>query len=230
MKYRIFFLSIIILLTSCEESKEIHINPDSLLIGSWINPIYNGNEIIFTRSTELPENSYGIKFKENGIYTERTSGWCATPPLLFSDYNGDYSVSNNKIIINDSFSDFNKSWEIIDINTTNLVVNVSYKDQELEQKALMDLFAEIEALAFSVSCFNISEWNYTPYGSKACGGPQGYLPYSNQIDVDEFLRKVNEYKIAEETFNNKWEIVSDCSIIAAPKRIVCEDGKPTLVF
>jgi len=62
-------------------------------------------------------------------------------------------------------------------------------------------------------------------GSKACGGPQLYLPYSREIDVEEFLLKVQRYTKAEKEFNKKWNVVSDCAVLPEPIGVECIDGQ-----
>lgn len=49
-------------------------------------------------------------------------------------------------------------------------------------------------------CNDPDNWSYTAIGSKACGGPKGYIAYSNEIDVDAFLNKVEDYNRTEAEF------------------------------
>ena len=94
----------------------------------------------------------------------------------------------------------------------------------------MDLFNEISELAYSTSCTNSSIWRFIAYGSKACGGPQGHLPYSNQINVKTFLEKIESYTEAEKEYNLKWGIISDCAAIASPNSVECKNGYPILKY
>ncbi len=108
----------------------------------------------------------------------------------------------------------------------------SCKDEELTQvqeaQNLDQMFSEITILAASVACDDSSEWKTTSYGSKACGGPIGYIAYSQAIDTALFLEKVEAHRTAQEEFNRRWEIISDCALAAPPNGVVCEDGKPVL--
>ena len=106
----------------------------------------------------------------------------------------------------------------------------SNSNQELDHKILLDLFSEIETIADSYSCEDEGEWFFTPYGSKPCGGPMGYIPYSNQIEIPQFLEKVNKYTNAEELFNIKWGIISTCDITPEPKGVVCKNRIPSLIY
>jgi len=102
--------------------------------------------------------------------------------------------------------------------------------QEQEQSVLNQKRAEIESLATSVVCTDPSVWVYTGIGGKACGGPTGYIAYSTSINVGEFLQKVEEFTLAEDNFNKKWNIKSDCSVPPQPIGINCENGQAVLVF
>lgn len=90
--------------------------------------------------------------------------------------------------------------------------------------------AEIESLATSVVCNDSFGWAYTGIGGKACGRPTGYIAYSTSINVEEFLQKVEEFKIAEDDFNKKGNIRSDCSVPPQPIGINCENGLAVLIF
>ena len=103
----------------------------------------------------------------------------------------------------------------------------SYDD---DHRVLMDLFSEIETLAYSFTCEDEGKWLFTPYGSKVCGGPQGYLPYSNQIDIPQFLEKVNKYTNAENEFNIKWGGVSTCDVTPEPQGVICRNKVPYLIY
>lgn len=102
--------------------------------------------------------------------------------------------------------------------------------KEQEQLALNQKRAEIENLANSLACVDPSGWAFTGIGGKACGGPTGYIAYSTSINVDEFLKKVGEFTIAEDNFNKKWNIRSDCSVPPQPVGVNCENGVAVLVF
>jgi hypothetical protein len=102
-------------------------------------------------------------------------------------------------------------------------------DRDTEKQNLQKMYDEIIALSSSsTSCDG--DWNFTAIGSKPCGGPEKYIPYSLQINTVEFLNKVNFYNIAEMEFNEKWNIFSNCDFVTKPKSVVCVNGKATLVY
>jgi len=98
--------------------------------------------------------------------------------------------------------------------------------QEQDAQNLSQMLSEITSMAASVACDDSSEWMTTSYGSKACGGPVGYIAYSQNIDTALFLEKVEAHRDAEDEFNRKWGVISDCALAAEPKGVICEDGKP----
>lgn len=104
----------------------------------------------------------------------------------------------------------------------------SSKEQEVQN--LNELFSEIENLALSVGCDNASEWTFTSYGSKACGGPVGYIAFSTSIDVALLLERIEAHKNEQEAFNQKWEIMSDCSAPQQPTGVICQDGNPIFEY
>jgi len=92
------------------------------------------------------------------------------------------------------------------------------------------MFNEIENLASSVSCFDSTEWNFSSYGSKPCGGPKGFIAYSKKIDTTLFLKKIEEHKIREKEYNEQWGIASDCMYVSTPIIVKCENGNPVLEY
>ena len=114
-------------------------------------------------------------------------------------------------------------------------INFSCSDDEENNRAqeaqiLEEMLTEIEDLAASKDCEDASAWTFTAYGSKACGGPVGYIAYSTHIDTESFLNLVEEHRIAQDEFNEKWGIISDCSAPQEPEAVICEDGNPVFVY
>lgn len=103
-------------------------------------------------------------------------------------------------------------------------------NQEDDRLALLAMLNDIETLSKSVVCDDASDWNFVAYGHKACGGPHGFIAYSDQIDVNAFLVLVQNYTEAERSYNIKWGVVSDCSLIAEPTGVLCENGEAVLEY
>ena len=102
--------------------------------------------------------------------------------------------------------------------------------QEQESQYLNELFSEIQNLSASISCENSTEWDFTSYGNKACGGSVGFIAYSINIDVELFLKKIEEHRISQQEFNKKWGIFSDCSVPPQPTGVICENGNPVFEY
>ncbi|MFK8059171.1 MAG: hypothetical protein AB8B78_03675 [Polaribacter sp.] len=212
------------ILFSCENNENVIIDADNLLIGFWVSPTYDNEKTIFKRGNSLPKDASGISFKPNGAFIERTSGFCGTPPLSFFNVEGTFLLENPIINISKQSYPSNYAWRIVSLTETELVVKRELTEQEKDHRKLMDLYDEIYNLAYSVTCTNSSDWLISPFGSKACGGPQGYIPYSKNIDTVAFLNKIKVYSDAEKEYNIKWGVISDCSIIPPPKGIECKNG------
>jgi len=102
MKIRLFLLALLFTgLVSCDKNDSVSITEKQLLLGSWVSPVYQDNLITYTRSSELKDYAYGFSFGPDGKFIERTiSGWCATPPVVYDNNNGNWSLSGiDKVII-----------------------------------------------------------------------------------------------------------------------------------
>ncbi len=228
----LFLFTLMFFMFSCDKEEEIVINSENLLLGVWTNSTYdsNTNTTTFERVGELPNERYGVSFQEDGTYINRTSGWCGTPPLTFFNIEGTFILDKDvvKVNIQDFPGDF--QWKIVELDENKLVVKRELTDQEKDHKELMNVFNEIELLSMSVSCTDSNNWDFVAYGSKACGGPQGYIAYSSLIDVTSFLEKVTVYTKLEDEYNKKWGIGSTCDVTPQPKKVNCENGYPVLKY
>ncbi|WP_299675448.1 hypothetical protein [uncultured Dokdonia sp.] len=107
--------------------------------------------------------------------------------------------------------------------------DVGPENQEEDLELLQELFAEITVIA-DQSCTDETLWEFVPYGSKACGGPQGYIAYPTTIDVETFLLLVENYTTEESIYNATYGIGSTCDVTAEPIAVICEDGAAVLVY
>ena len=108
------------------------------------------------------------------------------------------------------------------------LINEERETQEITD--LEELYNKIVSISESKSCTNSSQWKFTAIGSKACGGPSGYIAYSSEINESEFLDLVAQYTKLQKEYNTKNNIGSDCSLVASPSSITCENGKPVFVY
>ncbi len=99
-----------------------------------------------------------------------------------------------------------------------------------DERFLEQLREEIMNLSESEPCEDAENWAFTALGSKACGGPAGYIAYPTTINVEDFLDQVEFYTAQQKIYNEKWGIMSTCDIPPEPSDVICEDGKPVLIY
>ncbi len=102
-------------------------------------------------------------------------------------------------------------------------------NQEEDFAMLQELFTEFSTIA-NASCTNAEVWEFVAYGSKACGGPQGYIAYPTTIDVEAFLILVENYTTEEAIYNATYGIVSTCDFAVPPVNVVCENEAAVLIY
>lgn len=95
---------------------------------------------------------------------------------------------------------------------------------------MQEIYKEMVRLSESETCSNSEDWLFTSYGSKACGGPIGYIAYSKKIDQNYFLGLVNKFTELQAENNRKTGAVSDCALAIRPTSVSCESGKPKLIY
>lgn len=121
---------------------------------------------------------------------------------------------------------------LIILSLSLLLLSFSCMDSEdvlrSDLSVLEELEQEIVILSESVPCTNSSEWKFTAMGSKACGGPTRYIAYHQSVE-EKFLGLVSKYTKLQGEYNLKHDVVSDCSLIVAPRTIICEAGKPVFI-
>lgn len=103
-------------------------------------------------------------------------------------------------------------------------------DQESDQIQLDSAYAEIIDFTEGTPCTDGKDWKVKPIGAKACGGPTGFIPYAINSDTTTLFAMIDAYTQAQKEFNIKHSIVSDCAVPQPPNHIVCEEGKPKLVY
>ncbi|MBF8457310.1 hypothetical protein IV494_08950 [Kaistella sp. G5-32] len=117
--------------------------------------------------------------------------------------------------------------------TDNLPKDIALKpennlNQQADQQQLSVLIKEIDSMAQRETCDGSANFAYTAIGAKPCGGPSSYIAYPKKIEA-EILPKVQKFTEMQSAFNKKYKLMSDCSIVAEPTEIKCQDGKAVLV-
>ena len=100
------------------------------------------------------------------------------------------------------------------------------KDQKALIKAYGDIvrYINLEEVDAETKCMAL------PIGAKACGGPKNYISFPDSIDQEELKNMIDEYSEMEKSYNKKWEITSDCSMVMPPKENIVFNGRCKAVY
>lgn len=85
-------------------------------------------------------------------------------------------------------------------------------------------YNEIEEFINQGTCSKDTECNYLPIGSKACGGPSGFIVFPENIDVEALKIMVKNYTENQRKYNKENNVISDCSIPNPPAKLGCIDN------
>lgn len=97
--------------------------------------------------------------------------------------------------------------------------SVSSPESSLEedQAVLQRMETEARALAGIGGCTSGDQCRSAPVGVKACGGPRTHVVYcAATTDTVALFRKLDELRRAEEAFNQKYGIASNCAYVSPP--------------
>ena len=84
---------------SCNQLTSINDNISFSLYGTWVRAESNENVTILNGSDELNEHEYGFIIYANGEFVERkNSGWCATPPISYANFNGKWKAISENLL------------------------------------------------------------------------------------------------------------------------------------
>jgi hypothetical protein len=111
-KYLILAATCCLLSGSCSKD-EIPIDKDNLLLGVW-NYTRADNEVFIYSRAQSFSQCLGYTFREDGSLVERgLAGFCATPPVSYSDYQGTWTIlSRNMVKVDVSNYDGPKSYRM----------------------------------------------------------------------------------------------------------------------
>lgn len=102
-------------------------------------------------------------------------------------------------------------------------------NKEDGQAYLNAWYKKLSDAATNETCTDPNEFKIVPIGSKACGGPTGYIAFRKIPNNQPYFEEVERYTKTQEAFNKKWGVVSDCSIVNPPKGLECVNGKPKFI-
>jgi hypothetical protein len=119
-------LTLIILTTACDKEDHLQTNEAAELKGYWVNPQLIHDSIwSLERAEKLMDNEYGFGLLPKGKFIQRAiSGWCATPPVVYADYKGDWSTKDSVVSIKVAYwgGTARYKWKIVSYNNVNLKV------------------------------------------------------------------------------------------------------------
>jgi hypothetical protein len=91
-------------------------------------------------------------------------------------------------------------------------------DQDADHLMVQSLEAEARALANAAGCSSTESCRTAPVGAKACGGPRAHLVYcATTTDVPRLMETLDKLRQAEEAYNRKHGIGSDCAYVTPPR-------------
>ncbi len=101
---------------------------------------------------------------------------------------------------------------------------------EILLENIEDIRLEIEDIANASICSDAFECRYVPFGSKACGGPKGYLIYTTSIDTLALISRVEAYNQLESEYNSTCNQFSDCTVPPPPVGFECQNNNCIPLF
>jgi hypothetical protein len=83
--------------------------------------------------------------------------------------------------------------------------------------AASDTLARIHALVGKAECSSDSQCQVLPIGAKACGGPAGYLAFSNaDTSAAEVQALAQRYHAEQQASNQRSGMISNCRVVPTP--------------
>lgn len=136
MKTTVFTFVLGLLLFSCMEDESLSaLQSGPVPVGNWSNLEYQENGIVMEKVNQLRENTYGYRFYSNGKLIHRAnSGWCGTPPIVTSDFEGTWEKDGDVLTLTASFwgGTLVQKWKIINSAGNNLTIEIISQDTEMK--------------------------------------------------------------------------------------------------
>lgn len=80
-----------------------------------------------------------------------------------------------------------------------------------------DLYAQIQQAASIEGCTSSADCGLLPIGSKPCGGPEAYMPYSKtNSDVAALEKMGKRYEEMREQYNKDNQMMGTCQVTPKP--------------
>lgn len=120
-------------------------------------------------------------------------------------------------------------WAVCLVILIALATPQTLANESSSQMAERLLILRREMLSIATDSVCIFSWSCVsaPAGTKACGGPSFWLPYSSLIQTEnerKLLALVREYTELESRWNKAADIMSNC-MLESPPDLVCSGWK-----
>lgn len=96
---------------------------------------------------------------------------------------------------------------------------------DISRRDLEKQMEDIKEYIAATSCLDAASCKYIAYGAKSCGGPAGYLYFSNGVNEEKLNNLVEAYTLAERKYNVANDVLSDCTGVLPSETIKCRSGK-----
>lgn len=118
-----------LILVSCSKTES---RSNGLYVGSWeLVGSETPNVSVYKRVENLPSENYGFTIESDFEYIENNnSGWCGTPPICFTRYNGTWEEIDTDLLNIEVESwqteNLRLSFELVSVDENNLKVIITY--------------------------------------------------------------------------------------------------------
>ena len=155
------FLAMVIILAACEVNKLELAPTQDTLIGSWIRPVGEESIVSYSSSDSLLTQEYGFTFNSDQSFIERkNAGWCGTPPVYHSDFEGRWTKDDSMIYINVGYwgGTVDYEWKIVSLDEERLEIlrigenynhEYRYYYSEIFDEEFLDIYGEWELKSVS---------------------------------------------------------------------------------
>jgi hypothetical protein len=243
MKKLFFYLSFSVFFISISCNTEASVVGASSLEGVWslktasggisgINHKYNSGHILF----DFNKTSKTLTVKKATSINDTYS------PIGIGTF--DFSIQENGtnfILVTDDQS----GGDSITINCylssdgTTLTISgigadaISYElIKESEKVTVAELEAKKQEIIAYINSFTCSEslgCSFIGFGSKACGGPNEYLVFANNVDLSHLKGMVTVYNDLENLYNVQNNVISNCMYVMPPNKVGCVNEVCTII-
>ena len=105
-----------------------------------------------------------------------------------------------------------------------LLVSCNDTTQKFDQQSLDTKRQSMVSFINTAQCTKPKGCRSIAVGSKPCGGASEYFIYSTTLDTAKLIQMAEAYSMEMSSFNIKWKVISDCSVVSPPDSTRCVSG------